>query len=92
MELLLNIIISGMAVGFTTEAIGTLLERFTAFPSPTIKGILAAPLAALFCWILGVSDWTLIVAALAAGFISLVIMRWVNRPVQIQQVMSRRMQ
>jgi hypothetical protein len=92
MELLLIIIISGMAVGFTTEAVGALVERFTPWGAPTLKGILSAPLAALFCWILGVSDWTLLVASLAAGFISLIIMRWVNRPVQIQQVMSRRLQ
>jgi ABC-type bacteriocin/lantibiotic exporter with double-glycine peptidase domain len=85
------IVIAGMAVGFSTELIGTLMERFTTFYSPVIKQILSAPFGALYCWLLGVFGWELLVFALASGFFALIIMYWINRPVQIQQVMSRRL-
>ena len=91
MDNLFVIIISGMAVGFSTELIGTLLERYTAFYSPIIKQVLASPFGALYCWLLGITGWTLLVSALASGFFALVIMFWISRPVQIQQVVSRRL-
>ncbi|CAB5219679.1 hypothetical protein UFOVP221_114 [uncultured Caudovirales phage] len=91
MNLLIDIVISALAVGFSIEAIGALLERYTALYAPAFKQILAAPFGALFAWLLGVTDWTLLVAALASAFLALVVMFWVNRPVQIQQVMSRRL-
>lgn len=91
MDNIFVVIISGMAVGFSTELIGTLMERFTPFSSSVTKQVLSAPFGALYCWLLGVSGWELLVFSLASGFFALVIMYWINRPVQIQQVMSRRL-
>jgi hypothetical protein len=91
MNLLVDIVISGLALGFVTEGLGALIERFTAWYAPAFKQILSAPLGALFVWLLGVTGWEILVAAFAAAFLSLMVMFWVNRPVQIQQVMSRRL-
>lgn len=92
MDLLIAIIISGLAVGFASELVGALVERFTVWYTPVFKQVVAAPFGALFAWLLGVTGWEILVAALASAFLALVIMFWVNRPVQIQQVMSRRTQ
>jgi len=91
MDTLINIFIAGMAVGFATEFIGGLIDYFTPYESRFTKQLLAAPFGALFCWLLGVTGWPLLVGAFAAGFLALAIMFFINRPVSIQQVMSRRL-
>jgi hypothetical protein len=89
MNLLISVIIAGCAVGFSTELFGAFLERFTSWYVPIIKQTLAAPLGALFAWLLGVTGWPLLVVALASAFITLSIMAIINRPINIQQVISR---
>lgn len=91
MNLLIAVAVSGMAVGFSTELVGTILERFTSFSAGLVKQTLSAPFGALYLWLLGTTGWTLLVGAFAAGFLALIVMYWLNRPVQIQQVMSRRL-
>lgn len=90
MEFLIVVVISGLAVGFSTELIGTVVERFTSYSARILKQILSAPFGALYAYLLGVTGWSLLVGGLASGFLALVIMFFVNRPVQIQQVISQR--
>jgi hypothetical protein len=91
MDILINIFISSLAVGFFVEVIATALSGYLTIPAG-IKGIIAAGLSVLSCWILGVSGWTLVIGGFASAFIYISILRWLDRPVQIQQVMSRRLQ
>jgi hypothetical protein len=91
MTILIYIIISSLAVGFLVESVGALLENYVSIPI-YIKGVVSVPLAVLSCWILGIEGWVLVIGGLASAFIYVAVMRWLDRPVQIQQVMSRRMQ
>ena len=84
MDILISIIISGMAVGYVTEILST-------FANPRIiKLSLTLPLSYLACWLLGLLGPTLIVAGLAAAFFSLATLQLLNRPVNIQSVNRRR--
>lgn len=81
MELLIQILIAGMAVGYVTEFISGILDRL--IPSTITKRVTTLPISALFLWILGIEGLALAVAIPAAGFFALVILSIVNRPVVI---------
>jgi hypothetical protein len=89
MDTLIWIIIAGAATGFTTELLGLLLGLW--LDPRVIKQLIAAPIAGVFLWLLGMQGWELVISALASGFFSLIVLWAVNRPVQIQQVISKRM-
>lgn len=90
MNLLITIVIAGMAASFVVELLGFLIVQFTVWNERVIKQLLSAPLAALACWLLGVSGWTLLVASLASGFFCIVVMWYMTRPVIVQNLSSRR--
>ena len=81
MELLLIVVVSGMAVGYLTELVASLTSDW--WSTTLTKQVLTLPLGALFAWLLGVTGWTLAVAAPAAGFLALVVMSIINRPVVV---------
>lgn len=81
MELLLIVVVSGMAVGYLTELAASLTEKW--WSTGITKRVLTLPLGALFAWLLGVTGWMLVVAAPAAGFLALVIMSIITRPVVV---------
>jgi hypothetical protein len=88
MNILITIIISGMAVGYLTELIASLGER--VFNPRIVKLILTLPLSYLACWLLGLVGFTLIVSGPAAAFFSLASLLLLNRPVTIQNTSNRR--
>lgn len=87
MDILIHVLIAGMAVGYVTELLGSLLDSWV--DPTTLKMWLTVPLSAgaLFLW--GHFDFTLITLAPAAGFFALVLMKVVNRPVILQNVAQR---
>lgn len=87
MDILIVVIISGMAVAFTTELIASVVEAM--FSPRIIKLILTAPLSFLACWFLDLGGFQLIVAALAAAFFSTVTLHLINKPVSIQTLPRR---
>lgn len=89
MDTLIWIIIAGAATGFTTELLGLLLGIW--IDPKVVKQLVTAPIAALFLYLVGLTGWALLVGALAASFFALIILWAVNRPVQIQQVISKRL-
>lgn len=89
-NLIMIALLAGAATAFSTEALGVLTD-YTPFDPSKVKGIATLPFAALFCWLLGLQGTQLIVPALAAAFVALAVMRWLNRPVQVQQVVNRRL-
>lgn len=89
MDILIWIIISGAATGFTTELLGLLLGIW--IDPRVIKQLVTAPIAGLYLYLVGITGWPLLVGALAASFLSLIVLWAVNRPVQIQQVISKRL-
>ena len=88
MDILTWVIISGGAVAFTTELVGLVLDRW--MDPRVVKQIITAPIAAVFLWLVGITGWELLVGSLGAGFIALGSIWWLNRPLQIQQVVSGR--
>lgn len=90
MELLIVVIISGMASGFCAELISFFIERFTILDERLTKQIVLAPFGALFSWLLGAQGWDILVAGLASAFFNLLIMYYMTRPMTIQQLTTRR--
>lgn len=87
MDILISVIVVGMAVGYLTELSASLLELFLS--PKTIKMLLTVPLSIGGLYLLGYFDWSLIVLAPAAGFVALSLMSIVNRPVVVQSVAQR---
>jgi hypothetical protein len=87
MDILIAVVISGMAVAFTTELIASIVE--TMFSPRIVKLILTAPLSFVACWFLDVVGFQLIVASLAAAFFSTVTLHLINKPVSIQSLPRR---
>jgi hypothetical protein len=90
MELLIVVIISGMASGFCAELISFLVERFTILDAKLVKQIFLAPFGALFAWLLDVQGWDILVVGLASAFFNLLIIYYMTRPMTIQQLTTRR--
>lgn len=79
MEFLIQIIIAGMAVGYVTEFVAGLLDRWVS--STITKRVTTLPMGLIFSWLLGIEGLALIVATPAAGFLALAVLSLVNRPV-----------
>jgi hypothetical protein len=88
MDILITVIISGMAVGYLTELIASLNVR--VLNPRIVKLVLTLPLSYLACWLLGLVGFTLIVSGPAAAFFSLGSLLLLNRPVTIQSTSNRR--
>lgn len=83
MDLLITILVTGMAVGYVTE----LLVKF--LPTNFVKVGLTLPLAILSNWLLGLTNYELAVAAPASGFFALFILSVINRPVVVNNALRR---
>jgi ABC-type multidrug transport system permease subunit len=75
MDILINIIISALAVAYTLELFDSLLP----FDFRMLKLILNLPLSVLFCWLIGISGNTIFVAVPATGFLALSVIVAVTR-------------
>jgi hypothetical protein len=88
MELLSTVIVSGLAVAYVVELLTSLLGRL--FSPRIIRGVVSLPLSLLSCYLLGVTSWPLAVCTIAAGFVSLAVILFLNRPSEVQQIGRRR--
>ena len=88
MDILIQTILAGFAVGYTVEFIGSLIERW--IPIKAIRLSLTLPLNVVALMTLGFNGAELFVLAPAGGFVALVIMMGVSKPVEVQQVSLRR--
>ena len=88
MDILINILISGMAVAYVVE----LITAFTSkrLPSWILKATLPLPFSVLSLYLLGGSGIPLIIYGLASSCIALVVVFFVNRPVTNQVITTRR--
>jgi hypothetical protein len=87
MDTLIIVIIAGMAVGYVTEALSSLLEYWVE--PKTLKLVLTIPLSVGALYFLGIFDLSVIALAPAAAFFALAVMSIVNRPVILQNVAQR---
>lgn len=78
MDLLIIVIISGLASAYLVEFVNTLLERFIS--GKIIRATLTLPLNALAFFLVGQWDNTTFVAVPAASLISAIISMLINRP------------
>lgn len=87
MDMLIHVILAGMAVGYITELLGTILDTWV---DPTLLKLWTTlPLSVGALYLLGHFDLTLVTLAPAAGFFALIIMKVINRPVILQNVAQR---
>jgi hypothetical protein len=85
MDILISIVITGMAVGYITELLSSLVSN-----PKLIKMILTLPLSVLSLWLLGYLGVQLFVGAFAAAFFALFALLIVNRPVSVTNLTNRR--
>lgn len=88
MDILIQTVLAGFAVGYVVEFIGSLVERW--IPLKVIRLALTLPLNVVALMTLGFNGAELFVLAPAGGFVALVIMMGVSKPVEVQQVSWRR--
>jgi hypothetical protein len=81
MDLLIIVLLSGMAIGYITEFASSLLSEWIS--TGITKRILTIPLGVAFSWLLEVPDLLILVTAPAAGFFALVVMSIITRPVVV---------
>jgi hypothetical protein len=79
MDILIYVIISGVAVAFATDFVSAI----GGYPRVQ-KHILTSPLAFGACYLFGISFPQIWVCALAASFVSTSLLQILNRPVTIQ--------
>jgi hypothetical protein len=79
MDILIYVIISGVAVAFATEFVSAIV----GYPR-VLKIILTSPLAFGACYLFGITFPQIWVCALAASFVSTSLLQILNRPVTIQ--------
>ena len=70
-----------MAVGYVTEFVAGMLDRWIA--STITKRLTTLPLGLLFSWLLGIEGLALVVATPASGFFALTVISIINRPMVI---------
>jgi glutamate synthase domain-containing protein 3 len=90
MDTLIVVLIAALAGSYLVELIGTLVERFTIWNANFISQLLSPFATAGAAVLLGQTGWELIPIGLAGGFIYIIVMKVLSRPVQIQQVVSSR--
>jgi predicted Co/Zn/Cd cation transporter (cation efflux family) len=88
MDLFLTVIISGMAVGGTLSFLSLAIGRWVS--DSLLKTLLTIPFAAGANWLLGLTEFTLLVATFGAAFFALVALSLTNRPVVVPQNQFRR--
>ena len=81
MDLLIYVLITGMAAAYIIEFLTSFLGVF--IPPRILKQFLTLPLAIFGCWLFNVPGLTLAVASPAAAFVALAIMLFINRPVSV---------
>jgi hypothetical protein len=89
MDILAQVIVSGLGVAFILATIDDLLGSFLA--TKWVKLIITLPLSSLLMSFLGEYSFAqLVVLGTAAGFFSLSALLLINRPVSIQSLPRRR--
>lgn len=88
MDIFISILIAGFSAGYLVEFIGSLLSRWLS--ARLLKQVLTLPLSLVALWLLGITDTKIFVYACASGFVSLAIMAFVSKPVEVTQVVNRR--
>jgi hypothetical protein len=88
MNILIEVLVAGLAVGYVVEFVSSLLARWV--PAKIIKLFITIPLSVVALMILGMSGTIIFVTAPASSFVALVIMLWAAKPVEVTQVVNRR--
>jgi len=84
MDIFFLTLITGMATGFVLELLTTILGRLIS--ARILRIVLVLPVAYTAAYFLSVPFPNLWVVGAAAAFISLVVLRWLDKPVTIQTI------
>jgi hypothetical protein len=87
MDIFISILISGFAAGYIVEFLGSLFGRWIR--TNILKQILTLPISFGALWMLGIYDPKIFVYTAASGFVALVIVAFVSKPVEVTQVVRR---
>lgn len=88
MDILIETILVGAAVGYVTEFLVSLADWLG---NKFVKALLTISLSVGAFYLLGHFDTRLVVLAPAAGFFALVVLSLVTKPVAIQNIANRRL-
>jgi len=88
MDILIDTIISGLAVAYVVEFLTSVIPII--WLDRVIKRYLTLPLSVLGCWIFGIQNMTLWVCSCAASCVALFVVFLVNRPTVVTNNSYRR--
>jgi hypothetical protein len=90
MDILVVVVLAGLAASFIVEMLVALLETWVS--AKAMRMVFTLPLTVVACWQLELFGATLVVASLAAGFFSLTMSRLANKvsSASVAQVVNRR--
>jgi hypothetical protein len=77
-------LITAMATGFTLELLSTILGRIVS--TKTLRLVLVLPASYISSYFLGVSFPAIWVVGAAASFLTMIVLRWLDKPVTIQNI------
>jgi hypothetical protein len=83
MDLLISVIIVGMAAGYVTETIAMVYDR------PYVRLLSTLSMSGAGLYFLGVWGADLILATFASGFLSALLLKVINRPVVLNSSLRR---
>lgn len=84
MDIFFLTIISGLAAGFVIEFATAILPK--RLPTWLIRGVFVLPSTYAAAYFLGISTPVIWVVSPAAAFLTLAVLRWLNKPVTIQNI------
>lgn len=84
MDIFFLTLTTGMATGFALELLTTILGKI--IPARILRIALVIPISTTAAYFLGVASPILWVVSAASAFISLVVLRWLDKPVTIQNI------
>jgi hypothetical protein len=77
MELLIYIIVSGMAVSYLIEFISSFSSEIIS--TRLLKQILTIPLSYISCWFFDIDGFALVISGLATSFVALLLLLIANK-------------
>jgi hypothetical protein len=83
MDLLISVVIVGMAAGYVTELVAMIYDR------PYIRAITTLGSSAAGLYLSGLFGVELAIATLASGFFSALLLKLINRPVVVDNFRRR---
>ena len=84
MDIFFVTLIAGMATGFALELLTSIFSKLVS--AKILRIVFTLPISYTAAYFLGVGFPSIYVVAVAASFFTLIVLRWLDKPVTIQTI------